>query len=58
MNTDLFKSVGAVEQTLMLPVLDHERLVGSVHIGNPRSAVMMDENQMAMLSDFVAKMPL
>ena len=27
-------------------------------MGNPRSAVMMDENQMAMLSDFVAKMPL
>ena len=42
----------------MLPVLDHERLVGSVHVGNPRSAIMMDENQMAMLSDFVAKMPL
>jgi len=57
-DVDLFKSAGAVEQTLMLPVLDHERLVGSVHVGNPRSAIMMDENQMAMLSDFVAKMPL
>ena len=42
----------------MIPVLDHELLVGSVHVGNPRSAVMMDGSQMAMLSDFVAKMPL
>ena len=42
----------------MIPLLDHELLVGSVHVGNPRSAVMMDEGQMAMLSDFVAKMPL
>ena len=56
--TELFKSGTAIEQTLLIPVLDHELLVGSVHVGNPRSAVMMDENQMAMLSDFVAKMPL
>ena len=42
----------------MLPMLDHELLVGSVHVGNPRSAVMMDQSQMAMLSDFVGKIPL
>jgi GGDEF domain-containing protein len=54
----LFESTTAIEQTLMIPVLDHELLVGSVHVGNPRSAVMMDDSQMAMLSDFVAKMPL
>ena len=56
--TELFKSAPAIEQTLMLPVLDHELLVGSIHVGNARSAVMMDENQMSILSDFVAKMPL
>jgi two-component system cell cycle response regulator len=56
--TELFKSAPAIEQTLMLPVLDHELLVGSIHVGNARSAVMMDESQMSMLSDFVAKMPL
>ena len=57
-DTELFKSSAAIEQTLLVPVLDHELLVGSLHVGNPRSAVMMDENQMAMLSDFVAKIPL
>ena len=57
-DTQLFSAASAVEQTLLIPVLDHELLVGSVHIGNPRSAVMMDNSQMAMLSDFVAKMPL
>ena len=54
----LFQSDAAIEQTLMLPLLDHDLLVGSVHVGNPRSAVMMDQNQMAMLSDFVVKIPL
>lgn len=57
-DAELFKSDAVIEQTLMLPVLDHELLVGSVHVGNPRSAVMMDDDQMGMLSDFVAKMPL
>ena len=57
-DTALFKSTSTIEQTLMIPVLDHDLLVGSVHVGNPRSAVMMDSSQMAMLSDFVAKMPL
>lgn len=56
--SELFKSAAGIEQTLMLPVLDHELLVGSVHVGNPRSAVLMDETQMAILVDFVAKMPL
>ncbi len=56
--SELFKSGVTIEQTLMLPVLDHELLVGSVHVGNPRSVVLMDETQMAILSDFVAKMPL
>ena len=56
--SELFRSGVAIEQTLMLPVLDHHLLVGSVHVGNPRSAVLMDDTQMAILSDFVAKMPL
>ena len=54
----LFTDVEGIEQTLLVPVLDHERLVGSVHVGNPRSAVMTDESQMAMLLDLVAKLPL
>lgn len=57
-DTALFQSDAAIEQTLMLPMMDYERLVGSVHVGNPRSSVMMDQNQMAMLTDFVAKIPL
>ena len=56
--TELFSDVAAIEQTLLVPVFDHERLVGSVHVGNPRSAVMMDEVQMTMLSDLVTKMLL
>ena len=57
-DTALFRSPEAVEQTLLLPVMDHDLLVGSVHVGNPRSAVMADAEQMAMLTDFVAKVPL
>ena len=47
-----------MEQTLLLPVMDHDLLVGSVHIANPRSSVMMDDDQMTALLDFVAKVPL
>jgi len=57
-DSELFKSGVTIEQTLMLPVLDHQLLVGSVHVGNPSSAVLMNETQMAILSDFLAKMPL
>jgi two-component system cell cycle response regulator len=56
--TSLFKSESGVEQTLLLPVMDHDLLVGSVHIANPRSSVMMDDDQMTALLDFVAKVPL
>ena len=56
--TSLFKSDSGVEQTLLLPVMDHDLLVGSVHIANPRSSVMMDDDQMTALLDFVAKVPL
>ena len=56
--TSLFKSESGVEQTLLLPVMDHDLLVGSVHIANPRSSVMMDDDQMTVLLDFVAKVPL
>ena len=56
--TVLFKSDSGVDQTLLLPVLDHDRLVGSVHIANPPSSVMMDDDHMAVLLDFVAKVPL
>ena len=54
----LFKSDSGVEQTMLVPVMDHDLLVGSVHIANPRSAVMMDDHQLAVLLDFVAKVPL
>lgn len=57
-DVELFRSGSGVEQTLMLPVLDHELLVGSVHVGNPSSTVIMDETQMAVLSDFVGRVPL
>ena len=56
--TSLFKSDSGVEQTLLLPVMDHDLLVGSVHIANPRSSLMMDDDQMTALLDFVAKVPL
>ena len=56
--TVLFKSDAGVEQTLLLPVMDHDLLVGSIHIANPRSGVMMDEEQMNSLLDFVGKIPL
>lgn len=55
---DLFRSDSGIEQTLLLPVMDHERLVGSVHVGNPNSAVIMDDNQMAVLSEFVSRLPV
>jgi len=54
----LFKADSGVEQTLLIPVMDHDILVGSVHIANPRSAVMMDDEQMRLLLDFIAKVPL
>ena len=47
--TSLFKSDSGVDQTLLLPVIDHDLLVGSVHIANPRSSVMMDDDQMTAL---------
>ena len=56
--TPLFKTNAGVEQTLLVPVTDHDLLVGSVHIANPSSAVMMSQDQMAVLLDFVAKVPL
>lgn len=56
--TPLFKSDTGIEQTLLLPILDHDLLVGSVHIANPRSSVMMDDDQMNTLLDFVLKVPL
>lgn len=56
--TELFRSDSGIEQTLLLPVMEHERLVGSIHVGNPSSAVIMDDNQMAVLSEFVSKLPL
>ena len=56
--TELFRSNSGIEQTLLLPVMDHERLVGSIHVGNPSSAVIMDDNQMALLSEFVSRLPL
>jgi len=56
--TPLFKSDAGIEQTLLLPILDHDLLVGSVHIANPRSSVMMDDDQMNTLLDFVLKVPL
>ena len=54
----LFKADSGIEQTLLIPVMDHDILVGSVHIANPRSAVMMDDEQMRLLLDFIAKVPL
>lgn len=56
--TELFAVNAGIEQTLLAPILDHELLVGSVHVANPRSAVMMDDVQMALLTDFIAKLPL
>ena len=57
-DTALFQSAVEIEQTLLLPILDRELLVGSAHVGNPRSALLMSESQMSMLSDFVARIPL
>lgn len=57
-DTALFQSAVEIEQTLLLPILDRELLVGSAHVGNPRSALLMSESQMSMLSDFVARVPL
>ena len=56
--TPLFKSGSGIEQTLLVPVLDHDLLVGSVHIANPSRSVMVDDDQMGALLDFVAKVPL
>ena len=56
--TVLFTSDVGVEQSLLLPVMDHDLLVGSIHIANPRSGVMMDDEQMDSLLDFVGKIPL
>lgn len=56
--TSLFKSDSGVEQTMLLPVMDRDLLVGSAHIANPRSSVMMDDDKMMELLDFVAKVPL
>jgi hypothetical protein len=33
-DTALFKSTSTIEQTLMILLLDHDLLVGSVHVGN------------------------
>ena len=41
-----------------MPILDHDLLVGSVHVANPRSSVMMDDDQMNTLLDFLLKVPL
>lgn len=57
-DTALFQSAVEIEQTLLLPILDRELLVGSAHVGNPRSALLMSESQMSRLSDFVARVPL
>ena len=57
-DTALFQSAVEIEHTLLLPILDRELLVGSAHVGNPRSALLMSESQMSMLSDFVARIPL
>jgi len=54
----LFKSEAGVEQTLLIPVMDHDLLVGSVHVANPRSTVMADDDQMKLLEDFVVRVPL